>query len=469
MKKITFALYFGNRGFFPGELIELAREEMRTACHTLGFDTIEMDPSLTRFGAVETMAEGKCYAKFLEENAGKFDGVILCLPNFGDENGAVVALRDCNVPILLQAYPDEVGLMDFQHRRDAFCGKFSIADVFRQAGLAFTVFKPHTCRPSSAVFREQLVKFAQVCSIVKRMRRFNVGAIGARTTAFKTIRFDELALQNYGINTETLDLTQLFARMRAVDKNGPAFLDAREKITRLADCSRMPQEQVDAQAALYVSLKNIRDEYYLDALALRCWGELSQEFRITPCVVIGILNGEGLTAACELDMCNAIAMTALQAASDLPATCMDWNNNFNDDPDKCILFHCGAVAPELMTGRGSVISHKMLDKGCEELGGVGWGCNQGRVKAAPMTYLSTKTEGGRLVYFVGEGRITEDPIEEGFFGCAGVAEIPRLQKLLLGICRQGYRHHVSITLAHVQDAIREAFGTYLGYEDSGIC
>ena len=119
--KITFALYFGNRGFFPGEVIADARKEMIKAVVNNGFDYICMDESLTRYGAVETRQEGKQYARFLKENEGKFDGIILCMPNFSDENGAAEAFKNANVPILIQAYPDEIGQMDFSKRRDALC------------------------------------------------------------------------------------------------------------------------------------------------------------------------------------------------------------------------------------------------------------------------------------------------------------------------------------------------------------
>ena len=147
LSKMTFALYFGNRGFFPESLISQARNEMVETLERLGYASLIMDEAATRYGAVETPDEGRKYAAFLKENRGKYDGVILSLPNFGDENGAIAALEDCGAPILIQAYPDEVGKMDFQSRRDAFCGKFSIMDVFYQYRLPFTVFKPHVvCR-----------------------------------------------------------------------------------------------------------------------------------------------------------------------------------------------------------------------------------------------------------------------------------------------------------------------------------
>src|SRR5690242_533180 len=121
MSKMTFALYFGNRGFFPEALVAEARREVQAAVEKLGYGALILDESVTRYGAVETAEEGRKYAAFLRAHKGKYDGVILCLPNFGDENGAIAALEDCGVPILIQAYPDEIGKMDFEHRRDAFC------------------------------------------------------------------------------------------------------------------------------------------------------------------------------------------------------------------------------------------------------------------------------------------------------------------------------------------------------------
>ncbi|MCF7837657.1 MAG: hypothetical protein K9N49_03420, partial [Candidatus Marinimicrobia bacterium] len=196
---VTFALYFGNRGFFPEKLISGARQELSERLAQLGYGTLLMDPGLTRYGAVEGADDGMKYAQFLKEHRGRYDGVLLCLPNFGDETGAIAALQDCGVPIFIQAYPDELDRMGFSDRRDAFCGKFSVMDVFCQYGLPFTTFPPHTVAPASETFETQIRQFAAVCRVVNGMRRMTVGAIGARTTAFKTVRFDELTLQRYGI------------------------------------------------------------------------------------------------------------------------------------------------------------------------------------------------------------------------------------------------------------------------------
>ncbi|MCK5804049.1 MAG: hypothetical protein KAI66_14530 [Lentisphaeria bacterium] len=461
MSKSRFALFFGNRGFFPERLVESARQELKTTLEALGHETLLLDPDATRYGAVETPAEGKIYADFLKKNEGKFDGVVLCLPNFGDETGAVSALRDAGVPILIQAYPDRLDEMDFQSRRDAFCGKFSVMDVFCQYGVPFTIFPPHVVHPESAEFARQIDCFDRTCRVVNGMRRFNVGAIGARTTAFKTVRFDELALQKYDITVEALDLSEVFMRVRDVKEKSDVF-DAKLRTLRAyTGWDAVPDEAVRMHARVSCVIDDLIAEYELDALGFRCWIEIEKELGIAPCVLLGELNDRGMPAACELDVCNAVAMRALHLASGAAPTCLDWNNNYGDDPDKCILFHCGPVPQSLMTGQGQVIDHPMFAKALGP--GCGYGPCVGRIAPTPFTYSSCKTDAGELVFYLGEGTFTEDPIPEEYFGCAGVAEIAGLQDVLAMVGRKGYRHHVSVTPGSLATGMREAFTSYLGY------
>ncbi len=461
-KTMTFALYFGNRGFFPETLIDGARNEMMKAVADQGYGYILPPAGLTKFGAVESAEDGRKYAAWLKENQGNYDGVILCLPNFGDENGAVPALRDAGTPIFIQAYPDEIGKMDFESRRDAFCGKFSIMDMFTQFQIPFTVMEPHVVHPSTDVFASNLNEFAAVCRIANGMRRFAVGAIGARTTAFKTVRYDELALEKAGITVEAFDLSEVFFRSEQYVDPNPKMIAKRESWSRYNDSSKGPGKKLQKLCAFSVEIDDMIEKYKLDCVAIRCWTEMQSIAGIAPCVLLSELNDRGIVAACELDICNAIPMFALQLASGKPAMCLDWNNNYGEDPDQCILFHCGPVAQSLMTAKGEVIDHKMFAKAGGA--GCGWGCNVGRIADFPMTFVSTKTENGKLVAYTGEGEFTKDPIEKDFFGCGGVARIPDLQKKLIRIGRGGFRHHVSVTPGNYEKAVREAFQVYLKYD-----
>ncbi len=460
-KKMTFALAFANRGMMPGELIYGAREDMIKAVTDAGYDYIAMDAELTRFGGVETREEGRLYAKWLKEHEGQYDGVIFSMPIFADENGAITALQDAGVPILMQAYPDEIGKMDFAHRRDAYCGKFSVTDVFTQYGVPFTVLKPHVVHPLTPKFQENLRDFAAVCRVVNGMKRFNIGCIGARTTAFKTVRFDEITMQKYGINVESLDLSDLFFRVRKLEDNDAAVVKRIEELKDYTNFSLVPEKNMNNLAKVSVVLDQYIEEYQLDALALRCWNEMEEQLRITPCVLLGFLNDRGIVASCEIDMCSALCMRAMNLASEQPTAVLDWNNNYGDDENKVILFHCGPVAQGLMAGKGTVTNHKMFDKTDP---GSGWGSNEGRISAFPTTISNCQTKDGKIVIYASEGEFTADEIEKEYFGCAGVCEIPDLQNKLIKLARGGFKHHTSVGVGHMKEVLKEAFTTYLHWD-----
>ena len=462
MHRTTFALFFGNRGFFPASLIAEAREELPRVLQEWGHDVLMLGEEATRYGAVETPSEGEVYASFLRQNRGKYGGVILCLPNFGDENGAVAALREAGVPILVQAYPDNLDRMAPEVRRDAFCGKISIMDVFIQNGLKFTALKPHTVSPVGERFKANVDFFDRVCRVVNGVKGMVVGAIGARTTAFKTVRIDEVALQRHGITMETLDLSSVFARMKAVATEGDALKAKAEMLKAYTSWVGVPEAAFERIVRLGVVLDTLVREYRMDALALRCWVEMQEQLGISPCVLLGEMNNRGLPAACEVDVGNAVAMYALHLASGEPATCLDWNNNYVDDDDKCILFHCGPVPQALMADRGNIADHAIL--GSSLGAGCGYGCHVGRIAPGEFTFGSMLTDAGKLRFYLGQGRFTQDPIPPEFFGCAGVAHVNGLQDVLLHIGHNGFRHHVSLTPGRVRAPLREALEHYLGFD-----
>ena len=465
-KKSTFALFFGNRGFFPGSLITSARDEMVQTLKKLGHDVLIMDSGLTRHGAIETPAEGAAYAKFLRDHEGEFDGVILSLPNFGDENGAVAALKDANVPILVQAYPDRLDQMAPEVRRDAFCGKMSIMDVFYQNEIKFTALKPHTVSPTSPKFAEHVDYFDRVCRVVRGVGRMTVGAVGARSTPFKTVRIDEVALQRAGITVETFDLSDIFYRMKSIGTSDAAYKDKAELLKKYTNFSKVKDSAFENIVKLGVVLDQLIEEWNLDAVAIRCWLEMQQQLGISPCVLLSEMNNRFLTASCEVDIGNAVAMHALSMASGDVSACLDWNNNYEDEDDKCILFHCGPVPQSMMVGQGTVTGHAILDNGpgisCSD------GCNTGRIKPGNFTFGSMMTDSGWLKWYLGDGEFTTDPIPANFFGCAGVAKINDLQDVLLFAGREGYRHHVSVTPSVVVDPLKEALGYYLEHDVSVV-
>ena len=460
---LKLALLIANRGFFPDSVIHSAREEMQLAAQRVGVELLIMDTSLTRFGAIETREEGEIYANFLKENEGGYDGLILCLPNFGDENGIKEAIKDIKVPILLQAYPDELGKLDFANRRDAFCGKLGLCAVLKQMQIPFVAGEPFVMHPLSEDFHRELQDFVAICRIVKRMRHMRIGVLGARTTAFKSVRFDEVAMERLGADVETLDLTQLFDKMDQISEDDTRLLDCAKEIKANSNISDAPKYAIINQCKLGVALEELKDEMKLDVMAIRCWSELQYEYKITPCTVMGILNKRQIPVVCETDVTNAPPMLALAMASMTGVGCLDINNNYGSDADKCILFHCGPLPIDLLCDQGHMEEHKMFTKTQGE--NCSWGVNVGRIKPGVITICGMRTENGQVRFFLEKAEVLDLKVDEGFFGTYGVIEIPGLQTKLRHMAEEGFRHHAIITAGDHTRSVRDALTKYLEYTE----
>lgn len=462
MKKTTFALFFGNRGFFPASLQQEAQQVLGQTLRRLGHEILTMPEGTTRNGAVENRREGEAFAAFLARHRGEYGGVIVSLPNFGDESGVLAGVRDSGVPLLIQAFPDELDRMGPAQRRDAFCGKFSVMNLLVQHGVPFTALPPHTVHPSSPEFAGQVDYFDRLCRVVSGLRRCRIGAIGARTTPFKTVRIDETTLERHGITVETYDLSTVFSEMKSMASSEPALADKMKQLRSLSDWSEAPAVALERSARLGVVLDRIVAEDALDCVALRCWEEMQRQVGISPCSLLAALNDRGVAAACEVDVGSAVMMRALHLATGESPACLDWNNNYGNDPDRCILFHCGPVPSSLMAGRGKVVDQAIIANAVGP--DKGFGCNAGRIRATPFTFGNLMTREGRVSCYLGEGNFTDDPIPQEYFGCAGVAAIPGLQAILQKIGYLGHRHHVTVAAGKVLAPAREAMTRYLGYE-----
>src|SRR5579871_2273406 len=210
-KKMTMGVIVGNRGFFPDQLAKA------------GMDSVVLGPEESKHGAVETHEEAKCCSALFRKNEDRLDGVIVTLPNFGDERAIADTLRlaQLKVPVLVQATPDDAGRMTIAHRRDSFCGKMSACNNLRQYRIPYSLTRLHTVRPDTDEFQKDLAWFAATCRVVNGFRNLRIGSIGARPTAFNTVRYSEKLLEASGISTETLDLSEVFGRIARLKDDDP--------------------------------------------------------------------------------------------------------------------------------------------------------------------------------------------------------------------------------------------------------
>ena len=149
-KKMTMGLIVGNRGFFPDHLAKTGREEMLQTLQNAGFAVVALTPEQSKYGAVGTHEEAKRCAELFRSKDTAIDGVIVTLPNFGDERAIADTLRlaRLNVPVLIQATPDTPAKMGITHRRDSFCGKMSACNNLKQYGIPYSLTTLHTETPT---------------------------------------------------------------------------------------------------------------------------------------------------------------------------------------------------------------------------------------------------------------------------------------------------------------------------------
>jgi L-fucose isomerase-like protein len=459
---MTFGVIVGNRGFFPDHLAKSGRTEMLAAVEKAGYSAVAVSPEETKFGAVETRSEAARCAELFQRQRDQIDGVIVTLPNFGDERAIADTLRiaGLGVPVLVQATPDTPGRMTIRDRRDSFCGKMSACNNLSQYGIPYSLTTRHTEAPDSDLFRQDLNWFAAVCRVVRGLRRLRIGAIGARPAAFNTVRYSEKLLEANGISVETIDLSEILGRIARMADQDSAAQAKLSQIKRYVSTDRVPAEALLKMAKLGAVVDGWMEETDVSISAVQCWTSIEEYFGVVPCTVMSMMSENLMSSACEVDICGVVGMHALQLASQTPSALLDWNNNYGDDPDKAVCFHCSNLPKHFF-------QEVRMDFQEIIAGTVGkentFGTCVGRVKSGPMSYarFSTDDRTGSIRGYVGEGEFTNDPLET--FGGAGVVRIPKLQELLRYICERGFEHHVAANLAQVAPAVHEATTRYLGW------
>ena len=461
--RTVLGVIIGNRDFFPDKLVGEARADLVKLFAELGVDAVMLDPAETKLGGVETHGDARKCAELFRKNRDRISGVLVCLPNFGDEKGVADTLKlaGLNVPVLVQGYPDDLDRLDVIRRRDAFCGKISVCNNLRQAGIAYTLTTKHVVHPLDTSFRADLQNFIAVARVVQGLRKVRIGAVGARPGAFNTVRYSEKILERHGISVTTVDLSEILgaaAKLGEADKRVVSKID---EIKAYANATAVPPAKLVQMARLGLVLDDFVAANHLDATAIQCWTSVQANHGCNVCTSMSMMSENFMPSACEVDVTGVLTMYAMQLASSSPSALVDWNNNYGTDPDKCVLFHCGNWAksflPDIKILNAPILGSTL---GVENT----WGALDGRTPATPLTYgrITTDDAAGKIRTYVGQGELTNDELKT--FGNRAVARVPKLQKLMHHVCREGFEHHVVMNSSHTAGILAEAFERYLGWE-----
>jgi L-fucose isomerase-like protein len=460
---ITLGVILGNRDFFPDVLINEARRDLTELFAKLSIESVWLTPDQTKLGAVETWSDAVKCGDLFRNHRTRVDGVLVCLSNFGDEKGIADSMRlsELQVPILVQACPDDLDQFGLERRRDAFCGKISVCNNLRQYGLRYTLTRDHTVAILDDRFREDLIQFVQTCRVVRGLRRVRIGAVGARPNAFNTTRFSEKLLEAAGISVNTIDLSEIFGNAATIADSDTRVKDRIDQIRSYADASAAPDESMRRMAKFAIVVDDWMHSLGLTATAIQCWSSMQKNYGVNVCTIMSMMSEQMLPSACEVDIAGVVSMYALQLASGKPSALVDWNNNYGNDPDKCVFFHCGNWAkdflPDIRIGTAPILGTVLGEENTV-------GALVGRTPAGPVTFgrVSTDDLSGRIRAYVGDGCFTDDPLDT--FGTKAVVKVERLQQLMRHICKNGFEHHAAMNGSHCASAVAEGLGNYLGWD-----
>lgn len=465
MMKNTFGVIFAGRNIFPASLIASAKEELFAVLKQKGMEYIALPAEETPTGGIQTLEDAEKCAELFRKNYGVITGIIVCMPNFGEEAPIFHSIKDSglDVPVLIQAYDDDDNKLDINSRRDSFCGKISVCNNFYYGGIKYSLTQLHTCRVTSPEFAEDLEKFDKVCSVVYAMRHARIGLIGMRPDNFRTVRFSEKILQKNGITTRCIDLSEIIAAAKAQNDS--------EKIKVYEDKIRaygaipagISDEKVKMQAKLILAVKEWLVENKCDAFSMQCWNSIQENYGCAACLTMSMLGEEGIPGACESDVMGAVTMLALNKASGNKSAYMDWNNNFTEDRNVCINQHCGNFPKSFFGTEIEISNLDVLAKGFGSDENC-FGACKAQAVAGPMTYAKVSTDDNRGIIktYFGNGELMDKKIPS--FGALSLWKIAGLQKLLNFVCRNAFEHHVAIVRGECAEILKEAFENYLGWE-----
>lgn len=461
----TFGVIISNRSFFPDHLVRTAREKLMAAMEQWGHQVIALSPEDTCLGQTMTYEEAKKCAALFRAHSDEIEGIIVCLPNFGEETGVADAIKmsGLNVPILIQACDDDLDKLQLENRRDAYCGKLSLCSNLYQYGIPYSLTARHTCPVDSEEFHADVERFARICAVVKALRTARIAQLGARVTPFRTVRYSEKLLQQAGISVITEDMSEIFADAWLLQDDDPRVLAREAEIRAYGNiCPGIAREEVLKQAKLSLTIDQWMADHECVASAVQCWDSVEANYGCAACLSMSMMSSRGLPSACETDVMGAVSLLALLKASGVDPVYQDWDNNYGGDTDRCVNVHCSNYPAAAFREKPEIAN---LDILATTLGTeYSFGALKGRVRPDKMTFLKVSTDDRRGVIkcYLGQGEFTDDPLET--FGGVAVCHVKNLDGLMHYVAKNGFEHHVAIVQAECADILEEALGNYLGWE-----
>lgn len=319
----------------------------------------------------------------------------------------------------------------------------------------------------SAEFQRPFGITVRALTAVKSMAQARIGWFGGLAPGFINLRFDTEQLRaKLGVDVVAHELSDLIERAKGYDSEAVART-ARE-IYSAARAVRVSESAAfDRVTRLYLAMRDTVREQGYDALAVSCWSEFQEMYRIAPCMAYSWMGSEdGIAVSCEGDVYGAISMYLLNLLTGAhgSSTLLDMAviDTFNP---AALMWHCG-VSPRHFANKDGIqwVDHVTLGRKSPNVYGVAGD----QVFAANPATISYISRSGEQLLVVGADIVERD--NPGYAGTRGWftnftlnREPVSLHDLMHTLTSGGHPHHYAVAIGNVTGELIE-FASWTGVQ-----
>ncbi|MBL8164512.1 MAG: hypothetical protein JNJ61_21160 [Anaerolineae bacterium] len=337
-----------------------------------------------------------------------------------------------------------------------------LTQALKDEHIPFKWFYGHV---ESEAFQRPFGITIRALTAVKNMQRARIGWFGGLAPGFINMQFEPARLREHlGVDIAAHELGELIDRAKGYAPETAAA--AARDIYAAARSVRVSESAAfDRVTRLYLAMRDMAREHGYDALAVSCWSEFQEVYRVAPCMAYGWMGSEdGVAVACEGDVYGAISMYLLNLLTGAQgsSTLLDMAVIDTLNP-AALMWHCG-VSPRHFANKDGIqwVDHVTLGRKSENVYGVA-GDQVFAANTATITYASNN---GANLLVVGAEIVERD--NPGYAGTRGWFtdftlnhEPITLHDLVHTLTIGGHPHHYAVGLGDVTPELIE-FSTWVG-------
>jgi len=423
-----------------------------------GIELVVPPKELTGDGCVSTIPQAKQTLELFKREG--IQGLLIGNMTFGMEVavGTILDNLPKDIPILHFCTRSGPILENGSRSTDTWCGQFMTTSSIKRRGFKFIHI--NTCNPEDEYFREKMEIFVRAVAAISNFRRARIGQIGVRPDLFESQFFNEQVLQKkFNQMVVPIDLDTVLTKIESISSDNPDVKRIMEEITSDVEIKEFSKEGLINLAKTELGLINIAKELELNALAVRCWTRMPERLLISPCVVLGRLNDQGIITSCETDLYGALTMWILYNASLRQSTPFftDWTDLHPSLPNVWLAWHCGNGPRSLQAedSKPVLTRNERMIQWCPTC----FGALEFKLKTGLITCARLVEYDGEFTMFFGNGEVIDmPPFVRGTYGWVKVKDVFDWENKM---AENGIIHHGALIYDHkVADSL-EMFCKFL--------